>query len=304
MPNKKPNFLVSIVGPTAVGKTDLSINIAKQLNTEIVSADSRQFYKELEIGTAPPTPEQLNIVKHHFIGHLSIEDTMDIYSYEKQCIELLNELFLLNKPIVFTGGSGLYIDAVLNGLDELPDASPEVREELFNTHKNEGIEALRLMLNKLDPDFYKEVDLANPNRMIRALEVCITTGKPFSSFRNHEKKTRNFTSIKIGLNRDREELYNRINLRVDLMIEAGLIDEAKKFYPKRHLNSLKTVGYRELFDFFDNNCSLDFAIEKIKINSRRYAKRQLTWFNRDKEIKWFHPDEEATIIEYINSVVN
>jgi len=273
--------------------------LAADLCTEIISADSRQFYHDLKIGTAPPSKEDLGKVKHHFIGHLNLEDKMDVYRYEEIAMALITERFQDKDSLVFTGGSGLYIDAVLKGLDALPDVDPMIREGLIKQLDEEGIESLQIKLKSLDPEFYKQVDLANPNRLIRALEVCIGTGKPFSSYRTESTKKRNFDIIKIGLNRDREELYERINRRVDIMVELGLVEEARKFYPYRHLNSLKTVGYRELFECFAGNCTLDFAIEKIKINTRRYAKRQLTWFRRDTEIKWFHPDDYSQLFEYV-----
>ena len=294
--------LIVIIGSTAVGKTALSIHLAKELGTEIISADSRQFYKELTIGTAKPGSEELNTVKHHFIGNISINDYYNAYKFETEALDTLNNIFSTHKHAVMVGGSGLYINAVCDGIDELPDYDKPLREELENTFKTKGIEELRLQLKKLDPDYYATVDLANPKRLMRAIEVCLQTGKTYSSLRINEAKERDFKTTKIGLNREREELYDIINRRVDMMIERGLVDEARKLYEYRSLNALNTVGYKELFHYFDNKISLEYAIEKIKTNTRRYAKRQLTWFNKDKAINWFHPDETEKIKTFIYNV--
>ncbi|MCD4833476.1 MAG: tRNA (adenosine(37)-N6)-dimethylallyltransferase MiaA [Bacteroidales bacterium] len=293
--------LIVILGPTGIGKTDLSIDIAKEFETEIISSDSRQIYKELKIGTAVPTDEQLKKVKHHFIGNKSIYDYYNASMFEQEVLEVLNELFSNLDYVVMTGGSGMYINAVCDGIDDLPTIDQELRKNLINQHKEEGIESLRLQLKMLDPESYSKVDLKNPKRILKALEVSIQTGKPYSSFLSESKKKRNFNIIKIGLQRDRNELYERINLRVDQMIEDGLMDEAKRYYKDRHLNSLNTVGYKELFEFFDKKITQEKAIELIKRNSRHYAKRQISWFSRDKEIVWFNPDKKERIIEFIKS---
>ncbi len=293
--------LIVILGPTGIGKTDLSIDIAKEFETEIISSDSRQIYKELKIGTAVPTDEQLKKLKHHFIGNKSIYDYYNASMFELEVLEVLNELFSNLDYVVMTGGSGMYINAVCDGIDDLPTIDQELREDLIKQHKEEGIESLRLQLKMLDPESYSKIDLKNPKRILKALEVSIQTGKPYSSFLSESKKKRNFNIIKIGLQRDRDELYERINLRVDQMIEDGLIDEAKRFYKDRHLNSLNTVGYKELFEFFDKKITREKAVELIKRNSRHYAKRQISWFSRDKEIVWFHPEKKEKIIEFIKS---
>ena len=293
--------LIVILGPTGIGKTDLSIDIAKDFKTEIISSDSRQIYKELKIGTAVPTDDQLKKLKHHFIGNKSIYDYYNASMFELEVLEVLNELFSNLDYVVMTGGSGMYINAVCDGIDDLPTIDRELREDLIKQHKGEGIESLRLQLKMLDPKSYSKIDLKNPKRILKALEVSIQTGRPYSSFLSESKKKRNFNIIKIGLQRDRDELYERINLRVDQMIEDGLMDEAKRFYKDRHLNSLNTVGYKELFEFFDEKITQKKAIELIKRNSRHYAKRQISWFSRDKEIVWFNPDKKEEIIEFIKS---
>ena len=296
-------YLFVIVGPTGIGKTELSIGIAEKLKTEIISADSRQFYRELKIGTAAPDSGQLKKIKHHFIGNRSIAEYYSIFMFEQDVLKILDNLYSKYGSVIMTGGSGLYIDAVCSGVDDIPDIEEQIREEILKKYEKEGIEGLRFDIKKLDPYFYDSADLKNPKRLMRALEVCVMTGKPFSSFRKGSLVKRPFNIKLIGLNRDREELYNIINKRVDKMIEEGLIEEAKEFYSKKHLNSLNTVGYKELFPFFDGEYPIDRAIELIKRNSRRYAKRQLTWFNKNKNIKWFHPDDEEDIIEYIHSEI-
>ncbi|HAN18658.1 MAG: tRNA (adenosine(37)-N6)-dimethylallyltransferase MiaA [Bacteroidetes bacterium GWC2_33_15] len=293
--------LIVIIGPTGIGKTDLSIEIAQELNTEIISCDSRQIYKELKIGTAVPTNIQLNKVKHHFIGNKSIYDYYNASMFEVEVLELLDKLFLKNETVIMTGGSGLYIDAVCKGIDDLPTIDQELRAELINRLNKEGIESLRMHLKMLDPDYYKEADIRNPKRILKALEVTLQTGKPYSTFLTKPRRTRDFKIVKIGLQRNRNELYERINLRVDQMIDDGLIDEARIFYKDRLLNSLNTVGYKELFDYFDGSSTLEKAIELIKQNSRHYAKRQISWFGRDKEIAWFHSDRKNEILEFIRN---
>ncbi len=295
--------LIVILGPTGVGKTDLSINIANHFKTVISSSDSRQVYREMSIGTAVPEKEQLEAVKHHFIHTHSIHDYFSSWECEKQTIELLSELYKDKNEVLLVGGSMMYIDAVCNGIDEIPTIDPDLRNEIVERSKNEGIESLRMQLKQLDPVFYNQVDLKNTKRVIHALEICLMTGKAYSELRTNTRKKRDFNIIKIGLNRDRAELYARINTRVDQMIEEGLIEEAKAIFEFRHYNSLNTVGYKELFEYFDGNISLEKAIELIKRNSRRYAKRQLSWFRRDEEIEWFHPNQEKEVLAYLNNKI-
>ena len=293
--------LIVILGPTGIGKTDLSIEIAQEFNTEIISSDSRQVYKELKIGTAVPTQDQLSKVKHHFIGNKSIYDYYNASMFELEVLDTLKELFRKNNQVVMTGGSGMYINAVCDGIDELPTIDLKLRNDLIKKYEEEGIESLRLQLKILDPISYEKIDLKNPKRILKALEVSIQTGKPYSSFLTELKKERDFNILKIGLQREREELYERINIRVDQMVEEGLIEEAKIYYKDRQLNSLNTVGYKELFECFEGKVTQEKAIELIKRNSRHYAKRQISWFSRDKEIVWFHPEKKENIIEFIKS---
>ncbi len=281
------NYLINIVGPTAIGKTSLAIQLANKFDTEIISADSRQFYKEMRIGTAVPSTVELQAAKHHFIQHISIEDNYNVGDFESEAIKKLDELFQNNNSVIMVGGSGLYTKSVLEGLDYFPELSLEIRQELNLKLEKEGLDSLQQQLHKLDPDYYKIVDLENPHRVIRALEVCISSGKPYSSYLNQPKKKRNFTAISIGLSADREIIYDRINRRVDLMIAEGLLDEAKALFPKRELNALNTVGYKELFSYLEGKDSLETAVSEIKKNTRRFAKRQLTWFRKDQEINWF-----------------
>ena len=295
------NKLLVILGPTAIGKTKLAIDIAKTFDAEIISADSRQFYKELKIGVAAPTDEELKVVKHHFVGNLSINEYYNVSKFENEVLEFLNGYFQNKRYAVMASGSGLYIDAVCKGIDELPDPDDNLRRQLKKTLKNNGLESLLKQLEQLDPEYYKIVDLNNPNRIMRALEVCLKTGKTYTSLRNNKPKKRDFEIIKIGLNRPREELFEIIENRVDKMIEQGLPDEVKGLWKYKNLNALNTVGYKEIFDYFDGNCTLDQAIEKIKTNTRRYAKRQLTWFKKDKSIHWFHPDEKEKIVEFVKN---
>ncbi len=296
--------LIVILGPTGVGKTDLSINIAKHFNTVISSSDSRQVYREMSIGTAVPEKEQLAAVKHHFIHTHSIHDYFSSWECEKQTIELLSELYQEKNEVLLVGGSMMYIDAVCNGIDEIPTIDPDLRQEVFARYEKDGLESMKMQLKQLDPVFYNQVDLKNAKRVIHAVEICLMTGKPYSELRTNSRKKRDFKIIKIGLNRDRAELYERINTRVDQMIEEGLIDEAKSIFEYRHYNSLNTVGYKELFEHFEGNISLEKAIELIKRNSRRYAKRQLSWFRRDEEIQWFHPNqEEEEVLQYIEDKI-
>lgn len=294
--------LIVILGPTGIGKTDLSIDIAKILNTVIISSDSRQIYKELEIGTAPPSQEELAKVKHYMIACKSIYDYYSAGIYEAEVLDLLKKVFNKKDNALLVGGSGMYIDAVCKGIDIFPDIEPEIREKVKDQFKNEGIESLRFDLKRLDLEHYNFVDLNNPNRIMKAIEVCIQTGKTYSSFLNKTKKKRDFKIIKIGLTTEREILYERINKRVDIMINNGLVNEAKRFYKNRELNSLNTVGYKELFAHFDGEYDLKEAIRLIKRNSRRYAKRQMTWFKRDTDIKWFAPNNKEEILTFINKV--
>lgn len=293
--------LVILLGPTGVGKTELSILIANHFRSEIISCDSRQLYREMTVGTAVPEDHLLNQVPHHFIRSHSIFDPYNAARYETDVLQLLQSLFVLNPLVVMTGGSMLYIDAVCKGIDDLPDIDPELRATLQQRMKEEGIESMRSELKLLDPVYYHEADLHNPVRIIHALEVCYTTGKTFSSQRTKSTKERNFNILKIGLNRDRTELYDRINQRVDEMMKAGLEGEASALLPHRKLNTLHTVGYREMFDYFDGNMTLGEAVEKIKANSRKYARKQLTWFRKDPDIHWFHPDQKKEILEEITN---
>lgn len=280
------NRLIVITGPTAVGKTSFSIELAKHFKTSIISADSRQFYREMKIGTASPTPEEMQGIPHYFIGHISVTDNYNVSKYEEDVLTLLEKLFAANDTVIMTGGSGLYINAVCNGIDELPDPDKELRSELQQLLKEQGLTALRNKLKILDPDYYNVVDLANPGRLMRALEVCLTTGVPYSSLRKNKRKERHFRVIKTALFRNREELNHRINERVDMMIASGLTEEVRSLMPYRDLNALKTVGYRELFAFLDGRISFEQAVTDIKTNSRRYAKRQMTWFRKDPQIFW------------------
>ena len=291
--------LIVIVGPTAIGKTGLAIDIAQKLQTEIISCDSRQIYKEMLIGTARPSEEQLSKIKHHFIASQSIHDYYNASIFEMSVMELLETLFQNHSYVVMTGGSGLYVDAVCNGIDDLPTIDPGIREEVHNRFKTEGIESLRRELFKIDPEYCHTADLQNPKRIFKALEVFYMTGKPYSTLLSKTKKERPFRIIKIALNRDRQELYNTIDLRVDQMLENGLLEEARILYPFKQLNALNTVGYKEFFDYFDHAYSLEEAISLVKRNSRRYAKRQISWFQRDKDTEWFHPDELSEIESYI-----
>jgi len=298
------NFLIVLLGPTGVGKTEISIRIAEHFNLEIISADSRQFFREMSIGTAVPSDHQLNAIKHHFIRFLSVRDYFSSSMFEREVLDLLPGLFKKNNHVLMSGGSGMYIDAVCRGIDDIPDVDPAVREKCVSRFKEEGIEGLRAALRLLDPEHYAKVDLKNHKRIMRALEICETTGRPYSSFLKRQKRERNFGIVKIGLERRREELYNRINTRVDNMIEMGLEDEAKGLILYRNLNALNSVGYREFFDFFDGKISREKAIELIKRNSRRYAKRQITWWSKDKDIKWFHPEQVGDMIQLIEKEIS
>jgi tRNA dimethylallyltransferase len=298
---KTNKYLIVIAGPTAIGKTSLAIHLAEKFNTEILSADSRQFFKELSIGTAKPTLQEMNGFPHHFIDSHSISEQYNVGKYETEAIALLDRLFETRDTAILVGGSGLYIDAVCKGFDELPEADDAIREKIDLLLTDEGIEALQKMLAQLDPVYYKKVDLNNPQRLSRALEVCVATGKPYSSLREGKIKSRNFNIIKIGLNTDRVRLYQRINDRVDQMMHAGLLKEVKSLIAFKYTNALQTVGYKELFDHLDGKTDLQTAIELIKQNTRKFAKRQLTWFRRDNEVKWFEPEDVDGIAEYIKT---
>lgn len=285
MTNKK--YLISIVGPTGIGKTSLSIALAQHFNTEIISADSRQFYKEMQIGTAAPTPEELKAAPHHFIHHKSVMQAYNVGDFEKDALTLLNQLFVNHNVVIMVGGSGLYVDAVTKGLDDFPQIDPTVRETLNDELTNKGLEHLQNQLKTLDPIAFNQIAMDNPHRVIRALEICIGSGQPYSSFLNKPKPKRPFKTISIGLDADRPIIYERINTRVDQMMALGLLDEVKTLQHLQHQNALNTVGYSELFKVLNGEWTLDFAVSEIKKNSRRYAKRQLTWFKKNEDILWF-----------------
>ena len=298
------NTLIVLLGPTGIGKTDISIDIARHFGCDIISADSRQFFREMRLGTALPSREQLAEIKHHFIGFLSVKDYYSSNLFERDVLGILPDLFKKNSVVLMTGGSGMYIDAVCDGIDDIPDVDPEIREKFARKYKEEGIEGLRIELKLLDPEHYEKVDLKNPRRIIRALEICETTGQPYSGFLTKQKRRRDFEIIKTGLKRPREELFDRINRRVDLMIRDGLEEEARNLFGFRHLNALNSVGYREFFDFFDGKTTRDKAIELIKRNTRRFAKRQITWWSKDEGIRWFGGDDKEQIIDYLTTSIS
>ena len=292
--------LISIVGPTAIGKTALSIKLAKYFNTEIISADSRQFYKEMNIGTAVPSIEELSAVKHHFIQHKSIEEAYTVGDFERDAIASISKIHETNTIAIMVGGSGLYVKAVTKGLDDFPDVDANIRKELNERFESDGLKPLQEQLRELDSKAYNTIAIDNPQRLVRALEICIGTGKPYSSFLTNPEKKRNFKTITIGLNAERQLIYDRINERVDIMIEHGLVEEARGLLPYKNFNALNTVGYKELFQYFEGHCTLDFAISEIKKNTRRFAKRQLTWFKKDDSIAWFEYEADVSkIISYI-----
>jgi tRNA dimethylallyltransferase len=300
---KKQKTLIVIAGPTAIGKTALAIKIAQTYQTEIISADSRQFFKEINIGTAKPNLQELDAVPHHFINSHSIHEEISVGAFEKQAISKIGELFKSHDVLVMVGGSGLYINAILYGFDEIPKADESLRNQLNQQLESEGIAPLQAQLKELDPIYFNEVDIHNPQRVIRALEVCLTTGKPFSSFRKTQNKKRSFKIILIGLNTDRKKLYERINLRVDLMIQEGLLEEVKALREFQHFNALKTVGYTEIFKFLNKECSLEVAVDKIKQNTRNFAKRQLTWFRKNEDITWFEAENKTSILSYLKDKI-
>ena len=292
--------LIVLTGPTAVGKTAVSLDIAKHFGIPVINADSRQIFKELKIGTARPTEEEMQEVKHYFVGTLGIEDYYSASLYEQQVLELLEKEFQSHEYALLSGGSMMYIDAVCDGIDDIPTIDDNTRALMKQRLKDEGLEALVEELKRLDPEYYEIVDRQNPRRVVHALEICVMTGQTYTSFRKRSKKERPFRIIKIGLDRPREELYNRINARVDQMMNDGLLDEVKALYPKKDLNALNTVGYKELFDYLDGRWPLEEAVERIKGNTRRYARKQLTWYKKDEQIRWFHPDDKQAIINYIS----
>ena len=291
--------LIVVAGPTAIGKTGVAIGLAQQLDTAIISADSRQFYRELKIGTAAPTAAEKARAPHYFCGHLSIRDSYNVSMFENEALKTLDKLFSTRDFVVMAGGSGLYIDAVCKGIDDLPGADKKIRRQVDAAYREQGIAFLQHELRRLDPEYFNRVDKSNPNRMKRAIEVCLSTGKTFSSFRVQEEKSRPFQIVKIGLNRPRHELFRNIGRRTDQMMVDGLVDEVKSLLPFRHLNALNTVGYKEIFSYLDGDMTLDQAVEKIKTHTRRYARRQLTWFKKDKEIRWFLPEQVGEIADYI-----
>jgi len=299
--NKIIPTLIVIVGPTAVGKTSVSIQLAKKYNADIISADSRQFYSEIPIGTAAPTTEEMEGVKHHFIGMLSVNDYYNVSKFETDVINLLDDYFRQNEIIIMAGGSGLYINAVCNGIDELPDIDENLREQLNNLYQKEGLKALQDKLLNLDPEYYKKVDINNPKRLLRALEVCMQTGQTYTSLRKGNAVKRPFNIIKIGLELPRKQLNERIERRVYSMLEEKWLDEAKSVYHLKNVNALNTVGYKELFKYLNGDWDYETAIDKIKVNTRRFAKRQMTWFKRYEDISWFSPNELNNIIEYIDN---
>lgn len=295
--------LLVLLGPTGVGKTDLSIELARHYRTSVISCDSRQIYKEMNIGTAVPEREQLAAVPHFFIQTVSVRDYFNCWEFEQQALRKIRELFEERDVVVMAGGSMMYIDAVCKGIDEMPTIDDEVRASVKEMFERDGIEASRLLLKKLDPEWYARVDLKNGKRVMHALEVCLMTGKPYSSFLTRTVKEREFNIVKIGLNREREELFDRINRRVDIMVESGMEEEARALYPLRHLNALNTVGYKEWFDYFDGKFDREEAIRLIKRNTRRYAKKQLTWYRNDSDIHWFHPSQKEEIRSILNSLI-
>ncbi len=301
--SKTDNTVVVIVGPTGIGKTALSIHLARHFQSPVISADSRQIYKELRIGTATPSESEMEGIAHYLIGTKSILDYYNAYEFEQDVLSLTQKLFVQHKTLILTGGSMMYVDAFCNGIDLLPTVDPKLRLELQEQLETEGLQSIRRQLKLLDPVFYEQVDLKNPKRVVHAVEMCLMTGRPYSQLRTSPKHKRPFRIIKIGLEMERAALYQRINDRVDEMISAGLIDEARELYPYRHLNALNTVGYKELFQHFDGLISLDKAIELIKRDSRRYSKKQLSWFKRDEEIYWFSPENTEEVIKFVRGKI-
>lgn len=296
------NTLIVIIGPTGVGKTKLCLEIAERLNTVIINADSRQMFREIPIGTAAPTEEETGRIRHYFVGNLNIGDYYNASMFENDVISLLGGLFKEKERVIMSGGSMMYVDAVCNGIDDIPTVDAEVRRRVMEEYERYGLDAMRLKLKTLDQEYYAIVDKQNPKRVIHAVEICLSTGKPYSSFRTSTKKERPFNILKIGLTRERAELYRRIDQRVDQMMADGLLEEARTMYPLRHVNALNTVGYKELFAYFDGKCTLDEAVFKIKCNTHKYCRKQLTWFKRDENIRWFSPENVEEIINYIDKL--
>lgn len=304
MEYNKNKYLITVVGPTAIGKTAMAIRIAEYFNTVVLSSDSRQFYKEMCIGTAVPSTDELSAVPHYFIQHKSIFEDYSVGDFEREALSLLKELFKTRNVVVMAGGSGLYVNAVLKGLDDFPDVDPSIRQELNQRLEREGVQSLAEQLRALDPFYYKQADVENPHRVIRALEICLGTNKPYSSFLSGESKKRDFLPVTIGLTAEREIIYNRINQRVDMMMDNGLLREVESLFPYRQKNALQTVGYKELFEYLQGNCSLETAVSEIKKNTRRFAKRQLTWFRKQDDIAWYDYEQDISgILEYITSLI-
>lgn len=300
MSNLAAQRLIVIVGPTAVGKTNVAIKLAQMLHTEIISADSRQLYKELTIGTAKPTKQELNIVPHHFVDRISIEEAYDAGQYAREALSLLTNLFKKHELLIMCGGSGMYVKAMLEGFDEMPEVSDELRTEIIAEYQEKGLQWLQAQVSLSDPAYFQQVDQKNPQRLMRALELIRASGKPASTFRKNKKHQLPFEVVKIGLELDRDQLYDRIDDRVDQMMEEGLLEEVKQLYPEKELNALQTVGYQELFGYLDGHYDINEAVRLLKRNTRRYAKRQLTWFKKDTEIAWFHPQQFDEILSFIN----
>jgi tRNA dimethylallyltransferase len=292
--------LIIVLGPTGVGKSQMGIKLAQHYHTDILSADSRQIYKELTVGTAVPSPEDLQLVPHYFIQTKSIHDYYNVSNYETEVLKLLDELFLDKKQVILVGGSMLYLDTVCNGIDDIPTVDPNIRKNVIHWYEENGMDSLRQRLKEIDPDYYNTVDLNNHKRMLHAVEIYEMTGLPFTSFRKNLRKERPFKMIKIGINQDRNVLYDRINQRVIKMMDEGLLNEARSVYPYKELNSLNTVGYKELFGYFDGDCSLEEAVDLIQRNTRKYARKQLTWFRRDPLIHWFEPDQFEEVVNFID----
>jgi tRNA dimethylallyltransferase len=298
------NTLIVVLGPTGVGKSDVSLQLAKYFNSEIVSADSRQIYRELSIGTAVPSPEDLKAIPHHLIQTRSVLDYYNVSEYESEALKCIESLFEYKNPLILTGGSMMYVDTICKGIDEIPTVDPEIRKQVIDWYERNGIEALRQRLSEVDPDYFAIVDQNNPKRMLHAVEIYQMTGNPISTFRKNTVKERPFRILKIGINQERGKLYDRINKRVDRMMEAGLLEEVKSVYAYRDLNSLNTVGYKELFPYLDGLYSIDEAVDLIKRSSRKYARKQLTWFRRDTEITWFEPEQIQEIISFTEKKLN
>ncbi|MGS2739552.1 tRNA (adenosine(37)-N6)-dimethylallyltransferase MiaA [Sinomicrobium sp. M5D2P17] len=305
MKYKKNKYLITVVGPTAIGKTVMAIRIAEYFGTVVLSSDSRQFYKEMHIGTAVPSEDELSAVQHYFIQHRSIFEDYSVGDFEREALSLLEELFKTRDVVVMAGGSGLYVNAVLKGLDDFPDVDPSIRQELNERFKREGIQSLAEQLQTLDPVYYKQADVENPHRVMRALEICLGTNKPYSSFLSGKSKKRDFLPVTIGLTAEREIIYNRINRRVDMMMDNGLLREAQSLFPYKQKNALQTVGYKELFEYLQGDCSLETAVLEIKKNTRRFAKRQLTWLRKQDDITWYDYEQDISdILEYITSRIH